>query len=243
MDDLVDVDEWNRWRVSRRGRETFGRWTERHPVLIDDQPGDDTGCVAPGEVRWSPMVDRRQAALVALAQEGDDRAAIALLIQLRPGLRRLVRLEQRRWGIRWGEAADEVRSAFFETLCVHPLDRRPDRIAANLVLDTRQRLRRSAAGSRRPRPTPQPIATDAVARQSAGHTDLVHTVGRAVRGLPGTTSSQAITAKAAYRAWVLDRPAGEIAGELGLDRAAVRQRLHRLRVAVRRQWPDRVEAA
>ncbi len=249
MGDLVDVDEWCRWLASRRGRRTLERWAAEHPVLGQRPPFGDVRAGGLGEVRWSPLVDRRQAALVALTQRGDGRAAITLLVQLRPGLGRLVRLEQRRWGIGRAEAVDEVRSAFFETVCVHPLHHRPDRIAANLVLDTRQRLRRSACGSRRPPPTRRPFAGEATGRPpppgsaALPSIDLLDAVGRVVRALPGSAHSRAVTATAAYRAWVLDQSHGAIADDLGLDRAAVRQRLHRLRSAVRHQWHDHDEAA
>lgn len=234
MSELVDVEEWERWLTSRSGRRCWASWAGPRPALAG-WPIDELA-----DPRWSPAVDRLQHELVGLTQLGHGRAATTLLVQLRPGLGRLVR-RQTLAGDTGGEAIDEVRSAFYETLCRHPLERRPRRIAANLVLDTRQRLDRSRGGRRGQGPIPTDAA-DLASDRPGWRADPLRrvliglTVSEALDALPGSDRSRAITATAAYRAWFLDQPHERIAADLGLERAAVRKRLERLRTAARRQW-------
>lgn len=237
MSELVDVGEWERWLTGRAGRRCWAAWAERRPALA----GWSVGELA--EPRWSPAVDRLQHDLVDLTQLGRGRAATTLLVQLRPGLGRLVRWRQTGWGEARADAIDEVRSAFYETVCRHPLDRRPRRIAANLVLDTRQRLDRGTGGSRRRTPLPLDGADPPIGHAGPRGDPLDRiliglTIGEALDHLPGSARSRAITADAAYRAWFLDQPHQRIAADLGLERAAVRKRLERLRSAARRRWED-----
>lgn len=229
MADLVDVDQWIRWRQSRRGRRCWDDWCREHPSLAG---WTASGLLAP---RRSPATDRLQHDLVALAQAGHGDAALTLLVQLRPGLLRLVRVRVGISGEAWPEACDEVRAAFHETLYRHRLDRRPRQIAANLVLDTRQRLRRADG----PRPVPPPPLFH-LPHASAGPgpeaLTVVVTLRRAIDRLPGSSASRALTAEAAYRSWILDQPRPEVADALGLRPDALDTRLHRLRRVVRQEW-------
>ncbi len=237
MADLVDEQRWEQWLRSRRGRRCVAAWATRFPSL-----GGWTveALAAP---RWSEATDRMQRDLVALAQEGDGDAAITLLVQLRPGLLRLVRSRERAFGESRVESCDEVRAVFHETLYRHRLDRRPRRIAANLVLDTRQRLYRGVTP--RSPVSPPPGAASGPVRSSVGPgpdpgpspeaVDSAWMLRRAIDRLPGSSRSRAITAEAAYRSWILDQPRSEVAGALGLRPAALDTRLHRLRRVVRQE--------
>ncbi len=242
---LVDVGHWQQWLEGRRGTARWEQWSGDHPAL---QGWTTTDLIAP---TGSERTDAMQAALVAVAQRGEGEAAHLLLVQLRPGLTRLCRWSVGRHMWSWHEATDEVRAAFFETLYRHRLDRRPRKIAANLILDSRQRLTRSnraATGSgpdtwsrhhqrpsssgRRPGPTVEPTAYDhdpgsGLAARSA--------IVAAVERLPGSASSRRLTATMAYRAWILDQPRSAIAAELGLGAGTVSTRLHRLRSVVDRR--------
>lgn len=135
---------WLRWVRSPRGGRTLRRWADDEPALAGWAAED---LASP---RCGDRADAMQAALVRLAQAGDQAATSTLIVQLRPGL---TRVAWRAWHRRsagphpfasMADTRDEVLSAFGETLACHRLDRRPCRIAANLVLDTHQRLWRAA---------------------------------------------------------------------------------------------------
>ncbi len=234
---LVDVERWRRWRAGRSGTRCWREWSERHPALLGWSVPE---LASPAS---SLRTDSMQAALVALAQGGEGQAALTLLVQLRPGLGRLARWATAVGLWPWAEAVDEVRAVFFETLYRHPLDRRPAKIAANLLLDTRQRVQRSEARSAKVR-----AAVLAEAEAQRGNPSfavaavdppvelaVVGAIRAAVDRLPGSEPSRQLTATLAYRAWVLDEPRAAIAAELGIGPAAVTARLHRLRAVMRQQ--------
>lgn len=230
--DLVAVEAWRRWAVSRRGQGRRLSWERRFPSL-QGWAVDELGSPAS-----SGRTDRMQRDLVALAQEGESEAALTLLVQLRPGLVRLVRWLTARGSGGYDESVDEVRAAFYETLCRHPLDRRPARIAANLLLDTRQRLHRSQLRAARTSAADDAELDRLRSRHPALAPDPVDglvvlwAIRRAIDDLPGSPQSRLLTARAAYRAWILGQPRAVVAEELGLGPAAVSTRLHRLRRSV-----------
>ena len=233
------VRSWDQWAGSGRGWRVVRCWECHEPAL---------GGWTLSELRapvQSDETDAMQAALVGLAQRGDTAAATTLTVQLRPGLSRLVRLAlSADNGIRSRDEAEaEVLSVFGETLMGHPLARRPTKIAANLLYDTRQRLWR-AGGSGAQATAHQddleaaaieamgpaaPCSTEAVADEL----DLMAAVGTALERLAGTDASRRLTAELAYRAWVLDEASTTIGPALGLGSRAVSTRLCRLRSAVR----------
>ena len=94
-------------------------------------------------VRSSPpeVADRILLALVARAVDGDQLAARVLLQLLLPGTRNLAR----RW---WAlgdhdERAAAAVTAVYHRIRTYPLERRPGRVAANILLDAARELRRS----------------------------------------------------------------------------------------------------
>jgi hypothetical protein len=247
-DVLVDVAAVQRWLSAGFGAGRRRAWARSHRALSGWTPDELVKPVG------SPRTDAMQAALVAIAQgdrtcaagpgadtsaPGDDgAAAVLLLAQLSPGLAGVVRATIGVTGWSRTEAIDEVRASFYETVCRHRLDRRPRKIAANLVLDTRQRVLRrrrpsdrvggelpTSLGSRRP---DDPIAT------AVALTNAIDVVAAAVDHLPGSVPSRRLTAAVAYRAWFLEQPRNEIAVEVGLGPANVNTRLHRLRATIDR---------
>jgi DNA-directed RNA polymerase specialized sigma24 family protein len=86
--------------------------------------------------------DRVLLALVRRAAS-DDTAARTLLQALLPGLKKLVRRFSTRLGNE--DAASEIILLTLERIRSYPVERRPAWIAANLLLDTLQRLTRSLA--------------------------------------------------------------------------------------------------
>ena len=235
---LVDPDRLARWLEGPAGRRRLAAWAEGWPGLAGWSVADLIDPVG------SPATDAMQAALVAVAQDGDGDAAVLLLVQLRPGLTRIV-ANAAGGGWSWPEAVDEVRAAFYETVYRHRLDRRPTKIAANLVLDTRQRVGRWQRRSR-PHPTPggrppalatgpEASAHPAEPADPAARLAAVGAIRDAVDRLPGSAASRRLTADLAYRAWFLEQPRSVIARDLGLGTGNVATRLHRLRAAVDRR--------
>ena len=197
-----------------------------------------------------------QAALVQLSQEGDHAAVSTLLTQLCPGLWHIVgRWRKRRTGCD-AVQPDDVAAIAYETIMVHPLERRPRAIAANIVLDTRQRLwrangvtdRRSCwvfpnattAGQPRMRRLDQqpPCCTVDQPEVRVTDLDLLGRLATAIERSTGDRQSQQLSAEIAYRAWILDEAAPSIANAVGLRPDAVRARLSRLRTAVRAAGPN-----
>ena len=223
-------DVWRRWLDGPRGRALRRRWAARHPELRQWRACE---LVAPV---GGDRTDRMQAALVDLAQSGDSEAVFGLLIQLRPGLLGIVRTVAPLLG---PDAAAEVRSAFLETLFRHRLDRRPRRIAANLVLDTRHRMTIDRARPLRPpdRPTVVPAPTPPPSG-GPGRVELVDQLRRVIDRLPVTEPSKRLTAAVAYRAWFLGEPHDRIAEQVGIGANAVACRLHRLRGPLRAELLD-----
>lgn len=226
---------------SRRGEHHRTRWAAAHPHLatwsIDDLRSPLSGAAT----------DRMQAALVALAQSGDPLALLTLTVQLRPGLLHLVRWATRRRSPASApdpDLGDEIMSTFVEVVLRHSLDRRPRRIAANLLLDTRQKLYRASVGRGAPMTSSLDVTGDRPpAAASVGdhqhrvaeRVDLTAEVAAALDTLAQDERSRRITSEAAYRAWVLGETSADVAVTVGLRPEAVRARLSRLRTIVRRQ--------
>ncbi|MEM7273122.1 MAG: hypothetical protein AAF547_08595 [Actinomycetota bacterium] len=239
-DRLVATDRWADWWDSPQGRVRRHRWAIIEPALVTWSTETADRVTSP---RWSPATDAAQGALIALAQSGDGEAAVTLLVQLRPGLGRLVRTVAGAEGLAGWDAIEEVRATFLETVARHRLDRRPSRIAANLLLDTRQRLaraRRPPVGTAQPA---QPWARPATAMTAAGpHARSVRLAAdrllNAAMGLGGTPESARATAEVAYRCWLLDQPRTVVADATGLSAQGVTGRLHRLRRTLRLDAPD-----
>ena len=234
------VQEWNQWAASIKGARLLSLWA------TDDDALRGWTVAELRNPLFSPRTDAMQAALVGRAQRGERWAVLTLITQLRPGLSRLARWAAKS-DYRFGsssEAADEVLAVFGEVLMGHNLTRRPDSIAANLVLDTRQRIWR--AGKRQARITRAAIAAAHTAssdgstyrpEEMALELDVLSSVGSALGALTGTLSSRQLTAELAYRAWILEESCTTIASDLGLGNEAVRTRLCRLRSAVRDLQP------
>jgi hypothetical protein len=80
-------------------------------------------------------------ALVRRAVEGDGLAARVLLQLLLPGTRNLAR---RWWAIGdQDERAAAAVTAVYQRICHYPVERRPGRVAANVLMDAARELRRS----------------------------------------------------------------------------------------------------
>jgi DNA-directed RNA polymerase specialized sigma24 family protein len=236
-------ERWLSWARSTDGVATINGWAAGHPPLRGWSSND---LVNPTS---SQATDAMQAVLVELAQAGSAEAGLTLLVQLRPGLIRLARTAVHWEWMMSHDINEETQATFFEVLFRHRLDRRPKRIAANLLLDTRQRLWR-----RHPRSGPPTVVTQAMGDGELWWSgDRPSGVGRnapspvqeleirlhladVLRRLPGSEASRRLTAMMAYRAWIEGHSTASIASELGVEPQTVSTRLYRLRRILRSSW-------
>jgi DNA-directed RNA polymerase specialized sigma24 family protein len=229
---------WAHWMATPRAERQLASWVADHPAL-EGWPLQQLETP-----RSSPRTDTMQAALVQLAQGGDQTAVLVLLTQLRPGLLCISRADRRRSEMRdcATEGGDVVAFAC-ETILRHPLDRRPSSIAANLLLDTRQRLHRARGANPVDRGVPiaghrqADLATVDESEACIDGLDLVDRLASAIERSTTDRRSRQLSAEVAFRAWFLDEPAPTIAAAVGLRPDAVRARLSRLRAAVRATGP------
>lgn len=128
--------DWCHRASGSRSRQALRRWAEDQPVFglfIDlDQ------MLLHVHRRGHPAVSDRVLAALAKLAPSDDVAARALLQAMLPGLKALT--HSFAW---WGdpeETAAAVVAACWERIRTYPIERRPRRIAANILLDTRQRV-------------------------------------------------------------------------------------------------------
>jgi DNA-directed RNA polymerase specialized sigma24 family protein len=100
--------------------------------------------------RFDADLDAKDAALAALLRctQTDSRAGRVILQALLPGLKRLAERLVREPGTR-DEVWSTLLSAIWERMYSYPLLRRPQRIAANLLLDTRLAIRQERERARR----------------------------------------------------------------------------------------------
>jgi hypothetical protein len=113
--------------------------------------------------------DRVLVALVARAVEGDRLAARALLQLLLPGVRRLARTW---WAL--GDADERAAAAVaatYDRIRRYPLARRPQRIAANILMDAAAELRRAVRAAQ-PSADPGAFGPDELVAPTATHPAL-----------------------------------------------------------------------
>lgn len=246
--------QWRRWATSRRGTQKLETWRRQFAANNgSNTPGN------PEQVRWSngdllalvsgPRTDRIQAFLVASAQSGDGDAVVTLTVQLRPGLLRLVQKSalfqpfgnsigssiatpSSRYPTSLTDAKAEVLSAFQLVLMGHHLERRPVKIAANLLLDTRQQLSRDYRRATKIC-TVTTSSTKSASEQPVGDhakfADELSVLRSTLAAMPGTTASRHLTSELAIRSWILEESNSSIAKQLSISNQVVNTRLHRLR--------------
>jgi len=132
--------EWSRLACSRSAAASL-------PEVLELAGARDLDGVR-RHVETSPPADadRILAALAARAVEGDELAGRVLLQLLLPGTRRLAR----RWWALGNQAERESAAvaAVYDRIRCHPIARRPAKIAANVLLDAADLLRRQVRDSR-----------------------------------------------------------------------------------------------
>ncbi len=231
---------WRRWTESADGARTLRQWSQHREL-----EGWTTNELCEPRQRNIRSVNDMQVQLVRLSQNGCSRALATLVVQLRPGLVRLAR-SAALWP--WtmlnshSEACSEVQAAFIESVFSVNVQRRQNRMAANLVNDTRQHLWRSSPigwrSGNQDRPTWHhgladhnecPESTDAMSR-----VEIMVDLGSRLRQPPRDGSApSAATVEMAYLAWVEGYRLAEVADRVGHSPGAVANRLHRLRTQLR----------
>lgn len=129
--------EWDTLRDSAAMSEALARWRTADPALGFPTVAALVAAVERRDV--DPRVTDRILAGLARHARDDAMAARLLLQLLLPGCKRLVH--------RYGRNRKQERAAFvvaeaWEHIRRYPLERRPERVAANILLDVRQRLLR-----------------------------------------------------------------------------------------------------
>jgi hypothetical protein len=131
--DRLDRD-WQRLASSRTAAAALPE------VLYEAGARDLAGVRHRTETGGPAAADRILALLAARAVEGDELAARVLLQLLLPGARRLAR----KWWALGSEAEREAAAvaAVYDRIRCYPIARRPAKIAANVLLDAAELLRR-----------------------------------------------------------------------------------------------------
>ncbi len=128
--------DWCHQATRTSSRQALAHWAERCPALSPFSDLDQM--LVHVHRRGHPASsDAVLAALASLAPT-DDLAARALLQALLPGLKALT--HSFGWRGDHEETAAAVVAACWERIRTYPINRRPRHIAANVLLDTRQRM-------------------------------------------------------------------------------------------------------
>lgn len=134
-------EEWAHLIRSPTARQRLAEWSEASPELngLDDLEALVEHANRRGQAHRSDQI------LVALARRAavDDLAARTLLQAIMPGMRWLARRYQHVASAAGEDPTSLVIALTYERIRTYPFDRRPHRIAANVLFDTRQRLQRT----------------------------------------------------------------------------------------------------
>ena len=216
-------DEWLHLARSPRAVRALAGWAS-DPALRDFTNLEEV--VAEIQRRGQPAESDR-ILLALLRRAADNLAAQTVLQALMPGLKSL--MSAYRLNGEPEEVATAVIEAAFERIRRYPCDRRPARVAANLLHDTRQVLWRDGCRERRLRLATEPLTERAVsavasAPQDRSSTDeLVDLIAEAVR----LGSLRPSGARLILLTRVLDVPIDELAEETGTKALTLRKRRQR----------------
>ena len=231
MPQLLDRlhDEWQYLARSPQAARTLAGWA-CDPALQDFPNLEDM--VATIQRRGRPEDSDR--ILLALLRRAavDNLAAQTVLHALMPGLKSL--MSAYRLTGETEEVATAVVEAAFERIRRYPCDRRPARVAANLLHDTRQTLWRDGCRNHRLRLAAEPL-TEPVVRPATGVSagrsssdELVQLVAEPVR----RGRLRPCGARLILLTRVLDVPIEELAQETGTKALTLRKRRQRAEAAL-----------
>lgn len=213
-------EEWAHLIRSSSARQRLAEWSEASPGLagLADLDALVERANRRGQAHESDQL------LIALARRADidDLAARTLLQAVMPGMRWLARRYQAVASDGGEDPASLVIALTYERIRTYPFDRRPHRIAANLLFDTRQRLQRTVG-----RPGPAIVSLESLPFEPAvddGPNDepcalLDQAVAQRVIG--------ARDADLIALTRLHDHPVAELAAYLGCPAQTLRQRRRR----------------
>jgi hypothetical protein len=218
--DLFDVldQEWRTLNLQPSTAATYKTWQD-HTPLFGLWPGPDALMWAARRCGESAVSDTLLAHLAARANN-DDLAARTVLQALVPGLKLIV--ARHHWLTDPEDLEATTVAIAWERIRNYPIRRRPRRIAANIILDTGQRLRRSLPDRLR---SELPTGT---ANVSTDDYDLIDTIDLTRRTV------DPLTADVILRTRCLDQPVRALADDYELTASALRERRRRGEIRVRR---------
>ena len=139
---LVQLDrEWERIADSPAGRRAVRRWAEREPLLA----GVRSLRQLVELVNVRGRAEESDAILLVVLHDAasDDLAARTVLQAMMPAVKNLTAKFSTCGAWSAEETAAVVVAAMWERIRTYPVERRPKKVAANLTLDSRQRVWRS----------------------------------------------------------------------------------------------------
>lgn len=229
--DLLD-DEWRYLATSADATRALARWAP-DPALQGF--ADLDGVIAEVQRRGQPAESDRILLALLRRVPFDTVAARAVLQAIMPGLKSLMCAYQLTGEPE--EVSTAVIEAAWERIRTYPCGRRPARVAANLLNDTRQALWRAARKERKLRVVTEPLTEAALERVashrpvSASATDeLVDLVAEAVR----LGDIQRPGARVILLTRVLDVSIEDLAADTGTKSKTVRKRRDRAEAALGR---------
>ncbi len=219
--------EWMDIAYSTVSRTSLAGWSETSPALNQFNDLDDL-------VRYANRRDHAlesDRVLVPLSRRAgtDDLAARTLLQAMLPGIQSVARAYRSVIVAAMDDPSSLVIGVAYERIRTYPFERRPQRVAANVLLDTRQTLKRTI-GRPRPRiesldarmfelPDPRAVSDGACALDEA--------VSRQVLA-PADAELIGLTRLDGYAI-------SDIAAHLGESGQTLRQRRHRAEYKLRRE--------
>jgi len=133
--------EWEWWRTQPGGRVAVSRWGQRHPCLAGLHTLEDVlaGCGRDRAVP-EPVADKRLAAVVAEARAGDRTATRLVLQRVMPALVHRAGSRARLSRQPLGAVLEDLLASAWLVIAEYPLERRPTKIAVNIIRDAEYRI-------------------------------------------------------------------------------------------------------
>jgi DNA-directed RNA polymerase specialized sigma24 family protein len=211
--------EWKTLPYLRHHRRTYRTWRTAKPELAEF---DDAAALIENIRRQPPAAADQSLAALAKVAADDDFAARTMLQALTPGLRKLATTHL--WLAPRPDLEATIVAIAWEHIRRYPVERRPRRVAANILLDTAHHLRREAP-QRRCIPAPCDVADTDLASPIDELTEVVLDLVAAGQLHP---HQAAIILDSRNIGWTPT----EIASHLGCSVPAARERRRRAELAL-----------